>query len=478
MSSNQSSSRKIPPVRAVATDNKNNTAPKGLYRVQLFFVALFFIAVSGAGVLNLVFHTDAAFSKSEMRALAQAPVPKFADLIEGNFTSQIEEFLKDQFFLRGKLLAVNNRLDGLRGIRPAKYKISKDSPRLPFAYYVEGSACVRSYVRVKSKEDNYIRVLTEFADNFPDLKIYSMIVPSSMEVAAPSIKRLSDDSRLSISYIRSQFEAEDSKIKFIDIFPNLEKTAPWEFYFRTDHHWNGEGSFAGYSAFLEQTGGSPFSNSDFRKTVIDGFVGTHYGNTASRALRDSPDQIIIYEPLYPLTMHRFAYADDNISVLDPVDTAAGLGLSGGEANYAVYLGGDYSLSIIKRAQEYAGTGDGKILVIKDSFGNPLSGLLINSYSEVHVVDPRSFVGSVGDYAIENGITDVLFVNMDSIISFAKDDLIEKVTNPDKFNIKWRDYGRGLSQNTAPAGRSADFAGRSAECSGRSFFVEEAVNGFF
>ena len=50
---------------------------------------------------------------------------------------------------------------------------------------------------------------------------------------------------------------------------------------------------------------------------------------------------------------------------------------------------------------------GKLLLIKDSYGNTFSQFPTEDYAEVHVLDLRFFKGDVVQYAEGNGITDTL-----------------------------------------------------------------------
>lgn len=56
----------------------------------------------------------------------------------------------------------------------------------------------------------------------------------------------------------------------------------------------------------------------------------------------------------------------------------------------------------------AGSGkSGKLLLMKDSYGNTFAQFPVEDYAEVHVIDLRFFKGDVAEYAKENGITDTL-----------------------------------------------------------------------
>ncbi len=54
-----------------------------------------------------------------------------------------------------------------------------------------------------------------------------------------------------------------------------------------------------------------------------------------------------------------------------------------------------------------GNGNGKILIIKDSYANCFGQFVVDDYKETHLIDLRFFTGKVTDYIRENGITEVL-----------------------------------------------------------------------
>ena len=74
----------------------------------------------------------------------------------------------------------------------------------------------------------------------------------------------------------------------------------------------------------------------------------------------------------------------------------------GSDQYAVFLNSNQAQTVIE------GSGkSGKLLLIKDSYGNTFSQFPVEDYAEVHVLDLRFFKGDVAEYAKENGITDTL-----------------------------------------------------------------------
>ena len=68
----------------------------------------------------------------------------------------------------------------------------------------------------------------------------------------------------------------------------------------------------------------------------------------------------------------------------------------------MFLNSNQAQAVIKGSGE-----SGKLLLIKDSYGNIFSQFPVEDYAEVHVIDPRFFKSDVVEYAKENGITDTL-----------------------------------------------------------------------
>ena len=74
----------------------------------------------------------------------------------------------------------------------------------------------------------------------------------------------------------------------------------------------------------------------------------------------------------------------------------------GSDQYAVFLNSNQAQTVIEGSGE-----SGKLLLIKDSYGNTFSQFPVEDYAEVHVIDLRFFRSDVVEYAKENGITDTL-----------------------------------------------------------------------
>ena len=76
-----------------------------------------------------------------------------------------------------------------------------------------------------------------------------------------------------------------------------------------------------------------------------------------------------------------------------------------ENKYSVFLGGNSSLIDIRTTS----TSEKKILLIKDSFANCFIPFLTEYYSEIVVVDPRYYSGTIHDVMDTYPVDDILFL---------------------------------------------------------------------
>ena len=72
--------------------------------------------------------------------------------------------------------------------------------------------------------------------------------------------------------------------------------------------------------------------------------------------------------------------------------------------YAVFLNSNQAETVIKGS---GAAGSGKLLLIKDSYGNTFTQFPSEQFEEVRVLDLRFWRGDLMDYAKQNGITDLL-----------------------------------------------------------------------
>ena len=151
-------------------------------------------------------------------------------------------------------------------------------------------------------------------------------------------------------------------------------------YYRTDHHWTTLGAWYAYSQLCDLLGLTPFDLSSHQAVEVENFYGTFYSR--ARTWNAQPDTLTYYDLDNPLTIYTVTgpgmpeagqttglYDLDKLQVYD---------------KYAAFLHGNNGLSRVE------GDGQGRILVIKDSYANSFVPFLTANYAEIDVVDLRNY----------------------------------------------------------------------------------------
>jgi len=344
--------------------------------VFLAFIALFFL-------LNLLL-PDRDFSEQENRSLQTAPVFSAEKLFSGKFMSEYESYCSDQFVLRDQWISMKARLELILGKAENNgvFLCSNEQLLEPFA------------APSLADMDSRIYSINALAEN-TSVPVYVGLIPSSAEIYRDLLPvGVRNDSQIeAIDYVYSNVKAEG--IRFSE---TLSEHSGEYIYYRTDHHWTSLGAYYGFTALAEAMDISFPALETFteRKTVSDSFYGTSYSTSgfawvepdSMETFVDQPEQVSLtrYEGLdgVPVPL----YDSTRLQVKD---------------KYSYYLGGNTPRLVID-------TGDSdkpSLLIVRDSYCDSLVPFLLDSFSEIHLLDLRYYRNSVSSYVSENEIDQVL-----------------------------------------------------------------------
>lgn len=255
-------------------------------------------------------------------------------------------------------------------------------------------------------ENQYLETLKAYADALPGVQIYAMAIPNASEFYIPTKAQKSSKPQLPVlHHIRDNV---DKRVKFVDVHKFLAAHTKEDIFLRTDHHWAPLGAYYGAQA-LAVAAGVPFKTLEsYDKKIVRDFVGSMYGYSKDIAVKNSPEDFIYYVPRDVNTEASFiTYKIDKdyhvTSETGPYKSNFFKQYKDGSGGaYSTFMGGDtHTVKIV------TGTpGTRKLLVIKDSYGNPVPSFLFYSFAEIHVVDFRYFPKNIKQYVKDNGITDL------------------------------------------------------------------------
>ncbi|MBO4327210.1 MAG: hypothetical protein J5950_08050 [Clostridia bacterium] len=262
-----------------------------------------------------------------------------------------------------------------------------------------GDRGMELYGGSKSAMKRYVAAMEYIKDRCPDVNVYSMTVPlSSMFYLPPSYRSNATEQLNDLNYLEGLFS---SKVTVVRVYDTIKShvDAGENMYLRTDHHWTHLGAYYAMKEFA-RVAGVPFDDlSAYETHTRDGFVGSFYSYFGMKELKSKPETFTYYISQRNVTVNY--YDAGNFSKTGHTG-AYWLDVKLSES-YSIAMGYDNLLSISKTD---AGTGR-RLLIIKDSFGNPTPSFLFGSFDRIIMIDPRYYTMDVYDLIQSQGITDVL-----------------------------------------------------------------------
>ena len=351
------------------------------HNFNLFLTVLFCLFIGGV-FLGSVILPDKTFSPVENRNLAQAPNVSWENITSGKFMEDTEDYVNDQIIGRDFWVALKAWSERLSG--------KQENNGVYFAK--EDTLISRVDTPKQELLDENIGYVNALVDNV-DVPVYFGIIPSAAEIWAdrlPAGAPTADEQAI----IDRLYNAVQTHT--VDLSSVLAAHHGEELYYRTDHHWTSLGAYYGYAALMDAMGLEAAPLDESRKvTVSEDFYGTLYSSSGVRWL--PPDHIDRYISDEGVTVTAYPdgtpqpgslYVDSFLSEKD---------------KYSSFLGGNKPLCVIETEH----TGAPKVLVIRDSYADSLAPFLTQSFSEIHLFDPRYNLTSVKDYVEQNEIDSVV-----------------------------------------------------------------------
>lgn len=352
-------------------------------------ITSFFCLLLAVSALIGLLMPDRYYSEREKRTLTQKPKFTVADFISGEFSDELEKYLTDQVPLRDGWvtmktymeLAIGKRESGGVYICKGKYLIDK------FTSYSKKQLAANAAALADLQE----KLAAE------GISMNTILVPMAAQVLTdklPAYAPVAD-------YTAILQVLTDAGVDTTDVLSALAAHSSENIYYRTDHHWTSLGAYYAYCAWRSI---EPNADEWTQEILCDNFHGTTWNKV--------PLPSVPAEEITAWYQHPTRHVSYNNGQYETESIYERKYLSGSD-QYAVFLNSNQAQTVIE------GSGkSGKLLLIKDSYGNTFSQFPVEDYAEVHVIDLRFFNGDVVEYAKENGITDTLVLY--GTQNFAKD----------------------------------------------------------
>jgi hypothetical protein len=371
--------------------------------IVLFLAILFGLSVA------FVAMPDKSYSENEKRNLQTFPEFSLEALMDGKFSSEINEYFADQFPLRDafvslKALAELSLLKGenngvLLGenetLAVRTFSIFKDRlNRTDNMDHFYNQSVVRQ-----------LEALNKFAAEKASVPVHVIIPPRVIDVASasfnyPSIVSVSLDALVSTTL---------SKDLLIPVSPVLkEKYSAGEYvYYRTDHHWTTLGAYYAYVEIMKSFGIEEdiIPRDKFTVNVVaDDFYGTTWSKCGFSFV--SPDTMEFWslgnEDKFTTTIGERSFSGFyDMSYLETMD------------KYSAFISGTNDVTLVESNYDEERP---VLLLPKDSFANSLVPFLAQHFDLV-LVNMANRMTNISAYAEQYSADRILFVwNAENLIT--------------------------------------------------------------
>ena len=355
--------------------------------------AALFLALLIALSLCFLLLPKRGYSDNENRYLTPQPEFTFKSLFSGDFTAQYESYVTDGFPFRDLWISLKSRLDLALGRRDTGgVHITDDGYQIEMFTEVDQEQYTKNLDYLRQAKAYYEDKLDSF-----DV----MLVPTAAEVLKEKIGEHSPN----VDQAALLAQAED--LLSVDCLAALAPHANQYIYYRNDHHWTSLGAYYCYEQLM---GDIALPLVQFpQQTLTKQFLGTTFSKTGIWFKQDTMDAFLYG---YPTMEHNM---DGNI--IQGIYDHAYLSV---KDKYSAYIGGNQALTKINTGN----VGD-KLVLVKDSYANTFVQFLLPYYSEIHIIDLRSFGMSLAAYVEEQEIDDMLVLY--NLKGFSEESSVFRIT---------------------------------------------------
>ncbi len=263
----------------------------------------------------------------------------------------------------------------------------------------KGQMFDRTYGLVSSEERTLprnIAAVASLAARCPG-KVYVMVAPAASSIYPERVPAhaplLQEESYLG----QIQAAVEQAGGVYLPLKDALSAHKDEYIYYRTDHHWTTQGAYYAYSELCSALGLEPFDRAAHTAVDVPDFYGTFYSR--ARTWNAQPDTLTYYDLDNPLTI--YTVTGPGMPVEGQATGLYDLAKLDVYDKYAAFLHGNNGLSRVE------GDGEGRILVIKDSYANSFVPFLTANYAQIDVVDLRNYNYELDGLIAENGYDQIL-----------------------------------------------------------------------
>lgn len=382
-----------------------NKEIKKISKKNLVTVVVFLMLIGIFTVASLI-KKDTGFSETENRVLTGKPKISAESLFDGTYTTQYQEYVRDQFPFRNTFVSLRNYCEAIIGKKEINnVLLAKDD------YYIESHE--RSNYESEIADIN-LNALKSFCNRYEEKlgssHVSAMIVPTAQSVLTNKFT-LGMYAYNQNEYLTKICDAVGEDI-YINTYDMLREHNEEDIYYRTDHHWTTYGAFLAYDKWIKQKGIEGYRIDDIdKKEVSKEFLGTINSKLNMKMKADTILQYTVKNVDFTVNYNMGSNITDTFFFDEFLN---------GKDKYSYFLGGNPGLADIASSNK----NNKRLLIIKDSYANCIAPVYAATFEKTYIVDLRFFNMNIDGFIEENQITDILVLyNVDS---FATDKYVKRI----------------------------------------------------
>ncbi len=339
----------------------------------------FYVAIVFSFATLLLLLPKNVYSDDENRYLATFPELSLEKIVSGQWMDELEQFVDDQFPARLKWIELKTNIDSALGKKESNGVYMTDEGQ-----YIES---FKQYdAEQLPKNVDALNTFSKLLKEKYDMPLQVMLVPTAATVLANKLPSY----HMELNQYEEIQKLANEKFELISVNETLKKHKEEYIYYFTDHHWTSLGAYYSYKAWKPET--LPL-DSYISETLSTDFLGTLYSK-----VKVKPSKMDTMMAHYLKGEQQVEYNLDG----QLKNTFYERSFLTKKDKYSVYFNGNQPVTKIK------GYGsNGKLLILKDSYANTFAQFAVADYSEVHLIDLRSFNMPVSQYMDMMQIDEVL-----------------------------------------------------------------------
>lgn len=385
-----------------------NITTSVLFACILFAFAIAFVAVP-----------DSDFSEEENRSLTTFPQFSWDSLVDGTFSSKINEYFADQFPARNSLVGVKSVVELAQGKAENNGVLLGDNDQLAVRLF---TIYKNRLERVSDMDYFYPETVAQSIEGLnayaksATVPVTTLLPPRTIDVAASAFSYPTEISEALHQQLNEGLAPETG---YIDLLPLMQEKydAGSSVYLRTDHHWTAYGAYLAYCEVMKSFGMEEdiLPQDSFTVEEVEGFYGTTWSKGG-------------YKFVEPETLEVWTVGNEDQFVTSCISTKQAKGEDGKPTTvkeayktYAGWLDRDYLTQKDKYAAFLSGThneqtvflgsgdtGRPRLLIVKDSFANTMVPYLCQHF-DIVIINLAAKVSNISDYVEEYDCDRVLIV---------------------------------------------------------------------